>query len=275
MTTEDRERSWDSGEPIVLYEFIRGTRHWRYTNVRSAQEVLAQTYEPAAGIEHTEIEIGPERRKLGVTITLPAGLEVVDNWRPYPSSDAVAVVIHLLHAGETQPLVEWMGRVVQPRFRTDGMLELTGEPRATRASRTGLRRCWGRGCGVPLYSGGRGMCNVDRNAHAVAATVIGVNGLTVEAAAFGTFPDGRLAGGDLEWVRPDGNIERRSISSHSGTFVTVDFGATDLAAGLAVSVAPGCAHNTDDCANFYNNMDNYGGDPYMPERSHYDGNPVW
>ncbi|MEQ6331534.1 phage BR0599 family protein [Pseudomonas chengduensis] len=109
----------------------------------------------------------------------------------------------------------------------------------------------------------------------VEAVLTAVSGLTLSAAAFGTLPSGRLAGGFLSWVRAlDGLVEFRSIRSHVGNQVTLDYGALDIAVGLQPRGYPGCAHSWSDCG-YHANQLNYGGDLYMPAKSPFDGNPVW
>lgn len=272
MTSEARERSWSEGAPIALFRFTRGNVSWFYTSSDREETHNGDTYTPAA-ISRGPIRQGSERAKLSITVTLPATLPVASNWRPYPSCDPVALTIFVRHVGETQALAEWVGRTVSSKF--DGaILTLTCEPSATSNRRGGALRVWQRSCGLVLYGQGTGMCNVDRSAHALPATVNTVSGLTVTAAAFSNLPGGRLAGGYIEWQRADGLVEFRTIRSHIDDSVLLDYGAADLAPGLAVTAYPGCAHNWSDCG-YFDNQANYGGDLWMPGENPFDGNPVW
>lgn len=109
----------------------------------------------------------------------------------------------------------------------------------------------------------------------VEAVLTAVSGLTLTAAAFATLPSGRLAGGFVRWVRAaDGLVEFRTIKSHAGNQVTLDYGALDLAVGLALRGYPGCAHTWADCG-YHVNQRNYGGDLWMPVENPFSGNPVW
>jgi hypothetical protein len=126
-----------------------------------------------------------------------------------------------------------------------------------------------------LYKQGDGLCNVPREDFAVVATVTASFGASVSAAEFSSVPDGRLAGGYAEWITAGGNSERRSISAHLGDTIVMFYGTSTLPVGASVTVYPGCKHNFDDCDGFFNNGPNYGGDLYSPERSPFDGNPVF
>lgn len=270
MTSEARESELLTGEPIALFKFTRGGVSWRYTSADSEQTHNAETYSPLA-IEGSKIEQGSERRKLTYTIKLPSTAAVADNWRPYPPGSAVAVAVFLKHAGETDALAEWVGRVVAAQF-SGGTLTLRSEPSTTTARRAGLHRAWQPGCPLALYSEGVGQCNLSKAANELPATLTAVNGLVLTAAEFGTAPKG-LAGGFIEWTRADGLVEQRSIEAHSGSDITIDWGAEDLAVDLALSAYPGCAHNWTACEG-HANTPNYGGDLWMPIKNPFSGDPV-
>lgn len=272
MTSSARESSWDTGQPVMFIRFARGVRKWFYTTSDRIETLNGDTYTPAA-ISRGAIHQGSERAQNNITITLPASLGVAGNWRPYPPADAVVVTIWVRHVGETDTIADWTGRVVGPKFN-GAELELTCEPTLTKARRLGMQRTWQRGCGLVLYQQGVGQCNLNKATRAVAATLTGMTGLTLTATAFGTLPDGRFAGGFITWAEGDGLIESRSIRSHTGTSIVVDYGATALAAGLAVTAYPGCAHTWADCA-YFGNQPNYGGDLWIPRDDPYSGDPVW
>jgi hypothetical protein len=273
LTSDARERSANDGQPLYLLDFARTPVHKLYTTADRPIVQAGRTFLPAP-ISCTALQQTSELRKLTRTVTVASNSDLADWWRPYPPTDAVALTIYAQHYGETDVLVEWVGRVVSPSFN-GAKLSLTCEPSAASAKRNGIKRCWQIGCPHALYSQGRGLCNVVKASRAVPATVTGVTGgVVIQASAFASLPDGRFAGGFVEWLRPDGLVETRSIDAHTGTFITVAFGAADLVPGLAVTAFPGCAQTTDDCT-YYGNILNYGGDHYIPPTSPMNGNPVF
>ncbi|URX63249.1 DUF2163 domain-containing protein [Luteibacter anthropi] len=271
MTSEARDASQDQGQPYKLYVFTRGTKTWRYTDADRLLFVGGNAYAPAP-ITHTRIQDGGEQNKISITLKMPKTLEVAKNWRPYPPADAVAITIMTQHWGEDDLLVDWVGRVIQPKY-DDTTLSLTSEPTSTTAKRGNGGRTFQRSCDLMLYSQGNGKCNVDRAAHAVRAVLADVAGLAVTAPSFASLPAGRFAGGDMEWVRADGLIEHRSIDSHRGSTLVLDYGSDDLKPGLNVTAYPGCSQTWTDCL-YYGNTDNYGGELDIPGRNYYDGNMV-
>lgn len=271
MSSETRDSALLGGQPEELFRITRGGIAWLYTNADRVITVGTDSYTPAP-IAHDKITDGGDTNQRSINITIPKTLPVVDNWRPYPPSDTVAITILTRHQGETDYLVDWIGRLMAPVF-DDTKLTLTSEPSQTRNKNGGKSRIWQLGCDLVHYSQGPGLCNVVKADHALPATLTAAIGTTLTATAFGTLPSGRLAGGWLQWTRPDGTTDWRSIDSHTGTSVVVTYGATDFATALAVVAYPGCAGTYADCT-YYANTNNYGGELWIPGRDYYDGNPV-
>lgn len=281
MTYSDREKSWEDGAPVEYYAFIRGTDYWRYntsdrilTRIESIEGVDTEVPYLPLSISRERIQQGAERNKLTLSVTVPRDADVVDLWHPYPTSSPVGLTIYGGHLGETDEVVVWIGRVVSPKFRPESVT-LLGEPSTTLARKSGQVQCWQRGCMHVLYKQGNGLCNVVREDFALPAVITSVVANVVKAVEFATLDAGRLAGGYLEWTTPAGSVERRSISTHNGDTISLFYGTAELPVGAEVIAYPGCRHNWDDCENFFSNGVNYGGDLYSPERSPFNGNPVF
>ena len=284
------------GRPGHLFVFALGPLAWRFASgdrpvVLSPGEPGEQVFHPAP-IERSPIKETSQRAKNDVSITMPCRLDPTSLeltgtaagealtsftalWRPFPPSGVVTVTCLSYHEGDPdrQTQVEWLGRVAQPQF-TDTVLTLTCQPSRSRAQFTGMGRRWQRGCDLALYSKGPGLCNVDQALHVVPATLSSVEDLLhVGAAAFASAPK-PLAGGFVEWTRPSGVIERRSVMAHDGSMIELNYGALDLTPGLEVNAYPGCPHNWAGCKSF-DNTPNYGGEIYLPVKNLFNGNPVW
>lgn len=270
MTFDAVELSIFGGEPANLFRFRRGSLVWRYSTGGRPFALGLETFEAPGGISRSAIQDSSERAKNRLTIRMPVDLEVVANWAPFPTSQVVLVDCLCVHRGTAEAAVEWTGRVVVPKFY-DTEIELVCEPTRSVNKARSYNFRWQRGCGVPVYSQGIGMCNLDPLAYAVAGIVSAVAGLEVRAPEFAAAAD--LAGGALVWPRPDGEIEHRTILAHLGDTVFIDYGTDALPEGNVVEALPGCAHTWDACA-AYGNTDNYPGVLTIPRRSPHDGNPV-
>lgn len=273
MSFDSLERSRAAGAPILLVRFTRDFVHWRFTTAQTEQILSAETYVPAH-MSITPIKQTAEPAKLRRTITLPHDSPLAAQVSPFPPSDPIGVTIWQRHDGDPETPVEWIGRVVGVEF-SGAELRLICEPSSATARRAGRARVFQRGCAHVLYSQGDGLCNADRTLFAVTGQLLSIDGSKVTANVFATQPDGRWAGGYLEWVLPSGLRERRGIEAHTGIEVTLSFPALSLAVGLQVTAFPGCAHTVADCEGFFDNLPNYGGNPYEPQRSPFDGDPLF
>lgn len=278
---ETFELSRFAGRPIRLFVFTMQSKVWRYCSADRDVVIGGNTYR-AAQIDRSEIKQTAERAKDKITIRFaylrdpgaaeyPATQELGDEWFPYIPSTTVYVRCMETHYGDpAPPVVQWMGRVIQPKF-SDTELELTCEPTNGFAAARNQGAKWQRACWKTLYSTGLRGCNLDPDTFAVAATLEDVSGLTVRATAFADAPLS-LAGGWLLWERNDGLIDRRSIMEHGGTALTLLYGAppASLAPGTSVIARIGCAHTWDACDARGNTL-NYGGSVYKPIKNPKDG----
>lgn len=277
---KDFELSLRRGKPVHLFAFARQNVAWRYCSADRDATVGGFTWR-AAAISRSEIKQTVEKPQDQVTVTFPYSLDpnessppitqaLGDNWRPYVPSDTVAITCLAYHANDpdAETIVEWTGRVQQPKF-TDGQCQLTCQPSRTilNALRRGPK--WGRqDWKIPYAPAPRGM-GLKRADYEIPATVTAVSGLSVTAAEFAGVPY-NLAGGELSWARANGITERVMILAHSGSTVTLLAAAPELAVGLAVIALPTCGHTWADFA-ARNNTVNFGGSIYMPIDDPYGG----
>lgn len=278
-------RAWQRSRPVKLYRFSVGAAEWLFTSHPAALEIGGDSYTPARGITHTalrESSAGDGKNQVTITIPYALGTDAFDLpptqalgsvfW-PWAPSDRCLVSISLLQLADPDKEValEWIGRVVAPSIKR-GEMELTCDP-SYRAGFTGRVRRIQRPCDVPLYSQGLGMCTLDREDFAVAATLSAVSGLTLTASEFGAAPR-NLAGGILTWTRSGGLVERRSIWAHEGSSITINYAGAELAAALEVVAYPGCAHNYEACQ-AYANEANYPGWRSMPTNEPMSRSQTW
>lgn len=271
MTFDLVERSRRLGQPIALLRLTRGALVERYCAQDRSVTIGAETFEPLA-IERDAIRDSGQAAKGVLTVTLPIDAPCIDWWRPYPPSRTVLATWLAKHRTDSEAVIEWTGRVIGHKF-TDSQLILSCEQSRSLARKRGQALRWQRVCPLALYSQGVGLCNVDKTLHDVPTTLDSADGVTLTAAAFAGLADGRLAGGFLEWTRPDGEPEWRSIMSHVGDTIVLNYGSDTLVEDLSVTAYKGCKHTPEDCDDEFDNLPNHGGAIYKPVRSPFDGNP--
>ncbi|TWG93570.1 putative phage uncharacterized protein [Luteimonas sp. J16] len=234
------------GRKVALYTFVLGPLVRRYNTTDRELTIGGEVYKPGRGISHSAIRDTASSGKAEVKITIPAVLdpaatgtpptqELLGWWRPYPPSSRVTVTIAETHLGDPDEEIfeVWSGRVIGPSFR-DLEMVLTCDPSHSNPRTSGRARRISRNCGVPLYSQGYGMCNLDPEPIATAAVVADVTGNDVTL-SFPATPARPISGGPLEWV--DGNDEPQAaeIVSIDGNVFTLD-DAGNLAVDDAVTV---------------------------------------
>lgn len=269
MTFDAREDADLGGAPLQLFDFWRQSVHWCYTTADRPITWQNQVYVPAA-ISMDPIQATPEIRQHTRTIEAPGSIPVAQQFRLSPPSDPVYLRVWGMHFGDADAEVEWTGRVTQGKW-SGSKVSMSADPIYASFRVLGLRLRWCRQCPYALYGIG---CGVDPEAHKVEATLTAATGVTLQAVAFQSLPDGRLAGGYIAWSNADGIVDRRTIEAHTGSSITIDAGGPDFAAGLRVNAYPGCNKTTTDCA-YFNNLPNSGAAPDIPDESPTDGTIVF
>lgn len=273
MTFNAYETSLAQGQPILLFDFSIGIQHFRYTTADRPITYLTNVYAPTA-ISRSNIVSGNELRQATIQVTAPRDIAVATLYQQAPPSSDVLLTITALHADDPdqQGIVDWVGRVISPSWQSSAVV-FSCEPAYTGVLTYGLRRRFQKNCPHVLYGTS---CTLNAALFRIAATLSGssAGGTTLTATAFNT-GDTRLTGGYLEWDSGSGYLERRSIDAHAGSSITLNFGHSQLIIGLAVSVYPGCDRTVATCNGRFNNVLNYGGQPFIPGVNPMDGTIIY
>lgn len=271
-----------------LFTLARGTVVQRYCTGSRNLAIAGNTYIAAPGIERTGINQTNERKQNQIRLRFPylrnpflldseypPTQALGDWWHPYPPGGPVLVVCASVYPSDPdlEMSERWSGRVVQPRFLSETQMELVLGQESPRGHVNGQGPRLQRSCWKTLYSTGLDGCNLDPDTYAVAGALSHATGVLLRSSAFSdaVLP---LQGGFLRWVRADSTVETRSIMSHVGDTITVQYGALDLAPGLEVYAAVGCPRNWSGCE-ARGNTDNYGGKIYKPQQNPMNGMPLW
>lgn len=270
MSFFNREKSHDKAAPIELYDFYQGTIHWRYTN--ADRDIVFDSYTwKAIPIKRNEISQTPEVARLGLKIEADRTIEVYSRFRIAPPGSPVGCTVYTFHYEDDVAVPEWTGRIISC-VRKDSRVSFVGEPAYVSMMTTGLRRNWQRSCPHLLYGQG---CKVVKELYAVNGVIQAVGGIQIQVSAAGTFPNYYFEGGYVAWEDSLGLPVYRSIEEHIGAALKLSYTVTDLVLGQAVTLYPGCDHSMQMCKDRYDNLLNYGGTPYIPQKSPYDGSPVF
>ena len=269
MTYDARERSLFEAYPVELYLFARGAQYWRYTSADEDKVVDGVTYN-SVQIKRGAFEQNQEMSRSNLTLTMDKGISFLDQFRGSPPTDIVQLTIQRYHEGDAQLAVPWVGRVVNVKF-LERKAEVWLEPVFTSLRRPTLRRMYQTTCPHVLYGAACGKSSADFR---VDATLTGVSGRDLLSPAFSSFADGYFAGGYVDWEVAE-VLERRFIIAHVGQTITLNLPLAGIPANATVRAYPGCDHTLNTCHNKFNNVDNYGGQPFYPKKNPMNGTPIF
>lgn len=276
MTYSVTEASTQDASPVYKFLFTQGVTEYRYTSAAYFISDSTGTWEPSP-LTASSVQQTGEMAKNGLKVVLPRDNAVAQTFLGKVPETTTSLTVYRGHdpTDLSDFAVVWKGRVASVEADGD-QLTLDCEDIFTSMRRPGLRARYQKGCRHALYSE---QCGVHDYDFAVSATIIGESGFTVTVQGIGDsagdsttaqLADGYFNGGIIE--AEDG--AKRYILRHVGNTLTLlsPFDTLDIdSVEQQVTLYPGCLHNTTDCNSKFNNLDNYGGFPYIPSKNPFAG----
>lgn len=267
MTFAIREESRALGEPINLYLFRYGDEansYFAYTDAEASITHNGITFEPAP-VDRDSVKSSGNLDKASLSVRLPQDLPAMQFFRQYPPAAIITLTIWQGHQADPEFLVVWTGRVLGSSIEGNEAV-LNCEPISTSFRRTMLRRHYQYGCPHALYGPG---CGANKAAATITRNVQTVNGPRVTLPSNWETSERRqkYVGGTLEWTLPDGRKDLRTIIRIDGAELLLSSSVSGLLPGQAVQVVLGCNHQMDDCADLHGNINNFGGQPWIPTKN--------
>lgn len=268
MSYSAHETSLELGSPIELFEFTQKNKRWFYASCVQDVVFSGQTY-TASPIRTSNIKSTPNVFKDGVTLTFPRDNTFANQFIGYPPEDITTITIWRGHYNDAanEYIVYWKGRLVGVKS-TGNEIMVECESIFTSIKQPGLRARFEYSCRHVLYGPG---CRANREAFKHIGTVQSISGaVNISVSGASLQPNGYYTGGIL--VAPDDTS--RFITGHTGDVVTISRALTTLAGAMSVTIYPGCDHIKETCHNKFNNLDNFGGFPFIPTRNPFDGSSI-
>lgn len=265
MTFLSRETSAYEGQPFELFQFQRGNDSFFYTSADVDKIFNGNTYE-AVPIKRASIKKSQDSGQSNLRIDADGTISLAQLYVGSTPSQVVSVTIFALHENEAESFVVWKGRVNSLRFQNNQAV-INCETIITSFKRNGLRRLYQRNCPHRLYDSTT--CRASQLSFTTNATLSLVTELTVSSSSFGAFANDYFTGGFLSWN--SGNfVETSLITSHVGNTLTLRLAIPGLVAGADVIAVAGCDRTLETCRNRFNNVVNFGGFPWLPNRNPFE-----
>ena len=275
MSFAGQEESIYHGEPVELFLFRYGpgpTQFHAYVDAEIDVSFDGVTY-VASPIRREAVKSSGTLDKATIKVNTDANSGVAELFRVYPPTQPVTLFIRQGHIGDPDAefKVIWTGTVAGCSWE-DSEATLSCNPVSTSMLRTGLRRHWQYGCPHALYMGdANGGCRADKVAATQVTTLSAVSGsiVTLPSGWNGTRDKAKFLRGLVEWVNPEGGTERRAILkvNTAANVITMGGPIVGMEAGDTVAVILGCNQQMADCADLHNNINDFGGQPWIPTKN--------
>lgn len=272
MSFSSMEVSNSLGQPILLYEFERDGAFWRYAASDEDITIGGITY-VAQAIIHEGITQSGDTTQDEFKISAPLTLPVAQAYNNIPPSTVMNVRVRRTHLGLGEAPVVWVGTLDRVKAINEATAEIFCRNALATLRRGGLRLAWTRGCTHMLYDG---QCRVNRASFVRIGIVSAVEPDAVTVPSLGgASPGGVLLGGYAQWTTAAGFTDRRTITADESPVIRLLGGTNGITVGMTMQFYYGCNRTPETCNTIFNNLANYGGFPHLPERSPFDGNPVF
>jgi len=256
-----------------LYRFVEGNSDFIYTVTSADVEVEynGETYVPVA-LGRDEVESKGEMSKENLKVSFSLANAIARKW--FVSSLDFPLTLTIFSKEEDIIETEWKGRLtsVSPD-KAD--ISFTFESVFTSMRRMGLRQRYQVTCPHALYGKG---CKLEKDDFEYSVSITDVTNTTITIPEAASFPAGFLKSGIFE----DNAGNLRFITSHDGAEIKlirpmnplIEYVAINGYGGLVGRVFPGCDRTTNHCKNRFDNLDNYGGFPFIPGKNPFGGSSI-
>jgi uncharacterized phage protein (TIGR02218 family) len=252
--------------PIRLFRFqVDQNRFFRYTDNDRDVQFDDETF-TAIPIDSPDTSSTTLLENDTYEITMPKVADMAEYLKAYPPSFVMRAEVFMLHperAPEDRRRV-FIGKIVGVSTRGAEAI-VSCDTLDSSFRNPGLRRTYQRQCPHVLYGPACRAAKVPLDLVVLPLTA-GINTLALE-----DFPVSEDAahylGGQIEWSIPDGKVVRNIIQSYrDGTSLRLALAgpANTALPGSTVSIFKGCERTEESCTERFDNILNYGGQPWIP-----------
>jgi uncharacterized phage protein (TIGR02218 family) len=267
------ETSTYNGSDSRLYRFQLGNKVWLYTNADSNILYGTDNY-LAIAINDEGLKQKSEVITDAFNINVVSSIPLVTLFNGTAPSMQISVQVRQIQQGDTEAPLMWVGYLSSVKYKDDISSTLVCNTNTAYLNRQGVRLSYTRACPHALYDQD---CQLNMNDWVETITIrdLGGNGFNFDVVTPGpqTY-DGRFTNGFIQWNPDPDYTERRAILVHNGQQIILLNQTDGLANGMTVMAYPGCQRVPNNC-HLFNNIANYGGFPFMPGKSPFDGDPVF
>lgn len=277
MTYDAYEAGRATGSPVETYLFTYGlgaNDYAAFTDAERSFTLAGKTYVAVPITRDAISTSGGRTDRRDIKVKMSAKDDMLNLFQIYPPDQPISVLIKSGHAedGDEEFVATFVGKVINVKTLADGWAEVLCRPLWTASRQGGLRRHYQLGCPHVLYGSQCGASETDVTTTATAYPSL--NKVTLASGWEGAYTINKFRGGWLEWDDGD-NTHRRTILSINTNTLTLSGPVIGLSAGHAMRVVIGCNRQMGDCLDIHANINNYGGQPWIPTKNPVNTNPFF
>jgi len=262
MAFNDDEKSAASGQPVELFKFT-GTFNTWYLTSSAVDFINTEATWISEFIERKSIAYASqEEQSVALSITLPFDHPMVTQYAFLESPPRLMCEVQRVHPlNPNDTVLQWTGEVIswQIEGRTANLTVPTLFNYVFRNPCPAVK--YQAPCNHVLYDE---RCGVADTAFRSDQTVLSISGTDIVLDA-NPFADGDCDAGEIFTA----SGERRMIIGNTGTSFQISSPFSNLSVNDTVTIRQGCNHTFTTCKNKFNNGDNFGGFPFVPNRNPY------
>lgn len=264
MTYLGSETSQWGGQPIELYRFTRGLRVWAYTSADTEIIFDGDTYAPST-MRRGDLPINEEKNTSNLDLWLDPTMDVVQEFiagaTPTPTG-LIVIRRHRDEASAVEQAVIFIGQVGLVEF-SEAEVHFTCVPMQKSVQRRVPRWLYQTQCNHMLYDIN---CGISPVPFTFAGHISAIAGRVVTVPEASGKPDGYYNGGYFK----DGDTYT-FIQTHVGTQLTVLSLSPLVKVGDNITTTAGCDRTRATCVAKFNNLENFMGFPYIPDKNPFEG----
>ena len=268
MSYANTDKTTHDGKPIHLIKFSYQTTVWRFTTGADDFDDSVNTWTASEISPLDDLTVSDNLERTPINITTKLTNPVAQLFRTSAIESSVTVEISEVHVDDNEIVLIYSGRILSRHVKMRGKKReaiLKSEPLITAQKRPAIREKTGKTCPYVLYDSST--CKASKTP--INGSILTISGTLLTVSNADSVPSGHLVAGYIETAE-----EKRMITAHSGTSVTVTTAMQGLAVGDSVNMYIGCDHTTNDCEGKHANIENFGGEPFIPTKNPHEGRLV-
>lgn len=247
-----------------LYEFtyqVKPAQTYRFTDWEG-DIVIGETTWESRPMQIESIEDGLLTESHGLSLSCHAGdWNPLMKFIPFRLEGRMQLAVYAINVNSGEGELKWSGDVEQVQQADGEQISVKCGSQYGLLDRPAPRLMLSPKCNHRFGDSG---CGVNRAAYAETATINNAAGATLSVSGLSR-AGGYYTGGLLE-AGSGATYERRTVTAHSGSMISIGKRLLYSGVGDAVTVSPGCDRSWDGCQK-YENRTRFSGFPQMPEEN--------